>query len=474
MKLRNTIIFFLLAAGLVTWLLLQPRQNLKPDAPLFQATPDNISVITITDGNDVRTLQRDEDLWTITTTPPDHADKESVDTLITAICDVKPVDILKKHELKNQLSLSSLGLQNPKRSLTIHQSGTKDQTLYFGNEAVGDKRFFARLNNNDTVFIIPSTLPEIAFRPSDDFRNHVLTSLHLKNLEKITLHRGEGEFEALFDNEHWEMTHPIKASLSKQALKAWITPLLKAHIISRMSSDNIDLAKYGLDHPRATITLVEKESTFPLVFSLGNSFEEKENPGKKFVYLRDSSRPFIFKVADDIEKIFMVSPDMLRDRQFFQLNLDTVDQIDITKEGASVSLVRQHDASDNWITTGDYSTIISGDNMRTMINTLESTPILSYEPATSTHLKEEGLQPPSGPVAEVRFIAHLSENTPDDQAGDFVVMHLSFSAPKKPTSSTIFAHVMNASEILGIPASTLELPLLNIGEEKFMYELQQD
>lgn len=466
MTLRGTIILVFLAIGMIAWLIFQPEQRPRLDAPLFHAEASKISIITIADGNDIRTLKKNKNRWVIDTTPLDRADLSEVTRLLTAICDVKPVDILNKKELKNQLSLSSLGLENTKRSLTIHQEGIKDQTLYFGNEAVGDKRFFARLKDRPEVFIIPSTLTEIAFSPSNDFRDHSLTELEVGNLEQIYLERGDGKFRALFKNGQWEMLQPIKASLNNQAVETWCSSILKARIQARIDSDTPDLSNYGLEQPRAKITFFEKESAAPIILSLGKNAEDNMSSEEKFVYLSSSARHCILKMPENIEKLFMISPDSLRSHQFFNLNLDTVDQIIITKGETTITLQRQKDASEDWISDTRNALVISGPQMQEMINALKTLPVISFESATSQHLSEEGLKAPSGPAARIRFIAHLSENTPDDQAGDYAVLQIAFGSPETPTSSTLFAHIDSNPDIDKIPATVLNLPLLNLGEKK--------
>ena len=504
MTLKGTIVFVVLAISLMVWLLFfapTPRQRL--DDPLFHGDFNKITTITIMDGNETHTLQRDDNGWEIETTPPDRADLQEVTRLITALQEIKPLDILRQRELKKDLSLASLGLQNPKRSLTIHEDGAKDQILTFGNEAVGEKRLFARINSSNDVFIISSKLAEIAFRPNDDFRNHFLTSLQFKELEQIRLHQGLGEFQSVFKNGHWVMTQPTKAPLSKNAMKEWIEPLLRAPVQIRVDNDESNLSTYGLDQPRAEITLVSENLIAPVVLSLGKRIEDKDHPENTSVYVRSSRRRSIFKMSADVEKIFMISPDELRNRQFFQLNLDTVDRIIITKGTESTSLRRQADASDDWISDGEFATIITGKKMQAMIESLEQTAVIRFQRATPENLATMGLKRPLGPTRRIRFIAHLSENTPDEQAGDFVVLEILFGiissqAPSdifdrhlssNPENSQIrpflessdpekgqllkqeqpdklnrcFARIEDTPDVLEIPASVMELPIWKIG-----------
>ncbi|MFI0348745.1 MAG: DUF4340 domain-containing protein [Chthoniobacterales bacterium] len=467
MSLRGTFALVILAVGMVLLsLFFKNNQQRNPGDPLFDINEDKITLITIVDGNDTHILKRTEGEWRIEITPPDRADARYVERLIKAIKEVKPVDILNQRELKSRRSLSSLGLENSKRSLTIQQEDGKTQTLTFGNEGVGDKQFFARLNNRGDVFIIPSTLPEIAFRPNDDFRDHSLTSLQPSELTQLRVQQGMGEFRAVFKNDHWVMTQPTEASIKREALEAWITPLLNAPIEARLGSNEGNLSSYGLDQPRAEMTLFSENRTTPTILSLGKVVDDKNDPGKKSVYVRSSVRHSIFKISANVEKIFMISPDTLRTRDFFHLNLDTVDRIIISQGSCNISLRRQADAAENWISDGEYAIIIPGEKMQTMIAALEKNSILAFQPATSGNLMKSGLAANPGPAATIQFLSHLSENTPDDDVGDYPVLKIIFGISQESGRPSLFARIDDMPDILEIPVSVMDLPIWKMGRKE--------
>ncbi len=455
MTLRGTLLLFCLAitvAGLLFFL--HPNQDRPSNAPLFHRDPAQITRITITDGSESRSLTRHGENWEIDTIPHDQADTSEAMNLVSAALELKPLDILTPEDFKTRLSLAVTGLQDPKRSLLLHQENAPDQILYFGNEAVGEKRLFARFGDQKEVIIIPSTLADLALRPNDEFRNHHLTSLALENLQKIKLSQGLGELCLQVDKHQWKMTEPTSALISSNALSSWITPLLEAPILERLGSDQENLASYGLEEPRSAITFFRENSLTPITLSLGKVVDETKSSADATpaVYIRSSERHAIFKVPATLEKIFMISPDMLREHQLCNINLDTVDRIEITKPDLSIVLRRQPETPENWMTDGKDPSIIPAAEVEKMVSALNKITVSSFEIATPANLKSAGLEPASKETITLRFIAHLSENTPDNEAGDFLIKEIHFG---RSSGTITFARVDHDPEVVEIPESTL-------------------
>ena len=456
MKFKSLLALFCVVLGLFIWLrFFEKSFHSTADTHLLQIDPSKVTDIIITDGNNSFSFKQQENGWNVSTTPPDHADDEQVNLLLMLASTLKPFDLLHFKELKNNHSLSALGLQNPRRSITFHQEGVPDQIIYFGNEAVGEKSIFAKVNNKRSVVIIPSALADQAFRPHDDFRDHLLTTLQLNQLRTIQLHQELGNLSLVFVEDHWRMEQPTESNVNDRALKDWITPLLQAPIIARVRADDGDLAQYGLDQPRAEITLFQQLNQLPIHLWLGNVSTEKDAFTMPTIYVRSSARKAVFKVSAALEKVFMIPPDLLRDHQLFSVNLDGIDKITITKKDVTISLRHQLGGGDAWVTEGSSTSFILGSDVQRFVDKLEKIDVLSFEAATPKLLKDLGLDPPSDAIASIRFTAHLSENTPDHDAGDYVVSEVLFGTPINAPGSKLYARVNNTSDLRQVSLDAL-------------------
>lgn len=458
MKLKSLLALFCVVLALFIWLrFFEKNFEAEANTHLLQLEPSKVTEIIITDGNNSFSLTRQKQSWSVSTSPPDRGDDEEIMRLLRLASALKPFDRLHFKELKNKLSLSELGLQNPHRSILFHQEGGPDQIIYFGNEAIGEKSIFAKVNNKKSVVIIPSALSDQAFRPHDCFRDHLLTHLALNQLKVIQLHQELGDLSLFFDDDHWHMSQPMDSTVNDRALKDWITPLLQAPILARVESDDTNnLARYGLDQPRAELTFFQAESEIPTHLWLGNVSTEKDAFTMPTIYVRSSERKAIFKISATFEKVFMISPDQLRDHQLFSVNLDTIDKITITKKDTTICLRHQVDSGDAWVTEGNNTTFILGSDVQRFVDTLEKIDVLSFESATPKLLKDLGLDSSSNALASIRFTAHLSENTPDHDAGDYVVSEVLFGTPMNAPGSKLYTRVNNGPDLRRVPNDSLD------------------
>ena len=457
MKIKGLLSLFLVVLALVVWLrFFEKSFQSAADASLLQLAPDKVTAIIVKDGEDSFSFQRGEEGWTLSTIPTDRADDQEVMHLLMLASTLKPFDRIHVKDLKTKSSLSDFGLQNPRRSITFHQEGGPDQVIYFGNEAVGEKSIFAKVNSKQSVVIISSALADQAFRPHNAFRDHLLTKIKLKNLSVMELHQELGSLVLNFTDDSWRMTQPTQSTVNDHAVEEWITPLLEASVISRVASDDGDLSCYGLDHPRAEMVLLEETSPLPTHLWLGSASTDKETSATPTVYIRSSARKAIFKVSADLEKVFFISPDLLRDHQLFSVNLDGIDKITLTKKEVTISLRHQLGGGDAWVTEGSNTTFVLGSDVQRLVDTLEKIPVLHFETATPKLVQDLGLDPSSNAVASIRFTAHLSENSPDHNAGDYVVSEILFGTPMQAPGSKLYVRINNAPDLRQVPPDSLE------------------
>ena len=88
--------------------------------------------------------------------------------------------------------------------------------------------------------------------------------------------------------------------------------------------------------------------------------------------------------------------------------------------------------------------------MKGWIAKLQEISASGFEPATPERLEARGLATPS----LIRLIAHLSENTAEEKAGDMVLAEYSFGLPKE---GVVALREGNAPDLMILPESAWEL-----------------
>jgi hypothetical protein len=129
---------------------------------------------------------------------------------------------------------------------------------------------------------------------------------------------------------------------------------------------------------------------------------------------------------------------------------DAIDRIEII-HGTTVALTRKP-GSEDWIVSGN-ATVVPGSSVKVWFDQLQSLSATSFEPATPEHLAQRGLDQSSHP-SRIRLIAHLSENTAEETAGERVLAEYALGTP---ANNEVALREGDATDLLILPESALDL-----------------
>ena len=430
--------------------------------PLLSLDPALADSIKIQESGSGFTLVKTNGQWNIRGTLNDRADPRLVHALLETAADITPLDLLKPRDLKGAVTLSSLDLKNPDRAVTIHAG--KSHTLQLGVEGPAQGEIYSRLDGGKTVYLIAGDIATEAFHPIQEFRDPRLTALSPDHLDEATLTKG-GDLQQLHldKNPHgWNLKSPISAQGDTKAITSWLKTWLAARITSWMP-EGTDPSACGMDSPSAVVTLREDGATNALTITVGAAVPDA--PGS--LYVRCSDRPGICMISG-LAPSLAVTPLSLRSKKLKPVEYDTVDRIEIIGGASTRSLTRKP-ASDDWqMSQSGKSLDLPGNSVKEWFDQLQSLSATSFEPATPEHLTQRGLdsslQPPApaSPSAtntpaspiRIRFIAQLSENTAQENAGEALLADYTFGSI---TNNEVALHEGEATDLMILPASALDL-----------------
>ena len=456
MSWRGTLLLVILAGLAAATLLLSGRSRTRsPQEPLLGIDPAQADRIVIQDSGSEIILVKQNGIWNLQSAPADRADPGMIRNLLESAAGITPLNTLKPADLTGPVSLESLNLNNPKRSLTIRDG--KDRRLNVGIEGAAAGQLYARLGSDKTVYLIPSETVRLAFRPAEDFRDPRLTTLSADHLSEVTFSKGDTLQQLLLRKDtrgsEWNLLSPLKATGDQRAISTWIASLLSARI-DRWMPAGTDPAACGLDFPTAVFTAREAGGSAPVTVSIGS-----EVPGSpQSRYVRCSDRPGIC-ILSGIGTALEVTPQKLRSRQLPHVEYDAVDRIEIRprEDGSAPSplfLLSRKKGTDDWNISPELSEggggTLPGVLVREWFEKLQGVAAESFEPATSERLEARGL----GRPAVIRLIAHLSENTAEEGPGDMVLAEYAFGTPSEGKAAL---RENNAPDLMIVPESTLEL-----------------
>ena len=425
--------------------------------PLLAIHPSEVTMITIREGGGETLLNKTNGIWRIgsgslTGSDHDRVDDRLVHALLDQAANVTPLDILNPSDLKGSVSLESLDLKTPKRSLTFLETGSgAGKTIAFGIEGPAKGQIYARLEGEKTVCLIPSEVVSTAFLHAEEFRDRRLTSLDPERLEEITLTKGSSLQRLSLKKAEagWNLTSPMRAQGNDKAIVSWAAGLFSSKVDHWMPGGT-DPSACGLDAPVAVISASESAGNSSVTMSIGSTV-----PGSsQSHYVRCSDRPGIC-VVQGLDASLEVTPSTLRSRQPKPLHLDAIDTIEIRRndqsgtETAPLVMTRKK-GSDDWEITGGGAGTLTRAAIETWFEKLQSLTASSFEPATPQRLESTGLNHPT----RLRFIAHLSENTAEEAAGDLVLAEYAFGTPR---DGIVAFREGTSSDLMILPESAAEL-----------------
>lgn len=416
---RGTLLLLLAGIAATALLLVTMRTRTRPaDAPLLGISPGETTGVVITGAGSATVLENRGGVWWITQPLLDRAHPAKINRLLGSAADIVPLDKLRPSDLKGSLSLESLDLKPVKRSLVFQCKGS--HSLRIGSEGATPDRLYAQIDSDPSVYLISSDTASLAFQPVDELRDSSPLPSHPDRLSDITLQQQGGfrEFSLRRKGREWTLVSPLRARADARAVEDWINRVYGSKILRWMPVET-ETTACGLATPEMILTMQEKGGD-PFRLELGKA--AAESTGAR--YARTPGRPGIF-VLGNVEPWLAATPASLRLRHPLPVELDSVDRILLTRGGQTATLSRKPQ-TDDWL-CGDR--IIPGATVSGWCSRLQGITASSFEASTPDHLATRGIDPATPGTVSVRFVAHLSENSAEEAAGEMTLAEWMIGTP---------------------------------------------
>jgi len=282
---------------------------------------------------DVIALAKQGDEWRITQPIQAAADSELVTRLLTDLLD-SPIgqDGGVTITTENQ---TQYGLNKPSVQLVLHGGG-KSRTLRYANSVPQrPTERFAVTDEVGKLFTLANHVTdELQDNAADEFRNRRLVRLDADDVRGVTIQSGSETTELRRDGNTWKIVRPVDAVADESAGGNLASAVVDLEADEFVESNPADLAKYGLDRPRLTITATGPSGEETVAF--GSS--AGDDGGR---YARRQGENVVVTVADflfdDVNKQYAE----LRNRNLLTFENDDVTRISLVNPSGAVELEKQ-------------------------------------------------------------------------------------------------------------------------------------
>lgn len=448
MKTRNTILLFLLAAGLYAIVyfyeskLPSTREAADRATRVVDFDRDEITGIDITQNEGKIELRRKDGEWRLTEPVKDRADETEIASLLTSLESLRTEATLEEKPGERKVDIKDLGLAKP--NLRIKLLGNKaPPEILLGKEAAVEGRQYARLEDSNIVYVVSGDVKAQAEKKADDFRDRRLTDLSAAAVNKVQTKTPAGEIELEKDREEWGLNKPLKARGDTAKINDLLASTLTTRIDAFVSGDAAADAAAALGDPRGSVAFfTEGKSDKPVTLQVSKA------GGKEKLYAKLSTRDSTFVVPAKIGELFELKPNDLRDKTLTRVNFDTVDRIRIAPAGRpEILLARKEEA---WTIKSAGDRPANDGEVRRLASELANQKVTAFVSDVATELPKYGLDQPQ---LKVTFSAFASENTAESGAGENPITTVHFG---RVEGDNVYARLEEEPFIVSVHRSVID------------------
>jgi hypothetical protein len=451
MKPRATLILLLLAGGLFAYIkFVDSKRPTTVDASrdakkVMKFDREKINAVTIKNAEGTIELrQKENNIWMIESPIKDRADTMIVNGLFTTAEFLRAEEVLGADKPIEKDQLKEFGLANSETKVSF-AGGDKPVELLFGKDTAVEGKLYIKLADDKRVFVIANELKNQISKKVDQFRDRRLSELTTAQINKAVIKTAAGEIELAKKNDHWSLTKPFQARGDDAKTGDLLSQVTTARIESFVA-DSGNLAAYGLQDPRAAISLFSEGSEQPTVLQIGDN--SKDEKAKDQTYAKLSTRDAVVILPKSIESLLQIQPNDLRDKNLLRVDADIVDRITIEGQGhEKIVLARNGEA---WVRKTDKDLPINSTEVVRMLNELRVQQVTKFEADVATDLEKYGL---NQPAVKVTLSSYASENTAETKAGEKPIVMVLFG---KVEGDSVYAKLDDEPFIISVPKTTLD------------------
>jgi hypothetical protein len=336
---RIVVLAVLVAAlgSYIYWKELPQAQKEAEKEKLAGVTDDAVTGIELTYPDRTIALAKGDGGWRLTQPIDAPADEPVVKSLVTAITGAQ---VQKSLDDVPQGDLAPFGLEKPATTITLRTKDGPLPPIHVGkNTAIGAKTY-VRKGQEGKIFLTASTIQTSINKQARDLRDKQLLTFQDDDVQRVELTKPGAPPLTLArkDKDAWTI-EPGGAPADPTEVRSYLSSLRTTRATDFPDDAPADLAKYGLDKPRLTVTVATgKDGAVTQQLVVGG---ESSGEQTKSVYVKRASTPNVFAVGEWAFRSLDKDAAALRDKTVLAFDPEAVGRVVLErKEGTGATLVR--------------------------------------------------------------------------------------------------------------------------------------
>ena len=261
-------------------------------------------------------------------------------------------------------------------------------------------------------------------------------------VDRLLIHSGDLSMDCHLNNRQWSLVHPISARADPVAIERLLGALQelpRGDIILPPRRAINPYAPYGLDDPRATLSIIEGSVTNRILIG-------RRTPLGDGVYVRQSDHAGLARINTSLLDLLPASADALRDRSLLSGAPAAIERLDIRGPAGYIQLAR--DPQGIWRIFQPFTSRVDPASVSALVETLLSCSVIHFVQDAVSDLAPYGLDSQSAVTAVL--------NT--DSGDGSQMLSLGDPLPNDPT--LVYARLQAENSIYAVPIAVRQALLV--------------
>ncbi len=340
---KKTTLFLLLGAialGAAVYYFDWRRSQKESEKPLadaaklaFSIQPQDITSLVIkhpaNPAEPTLQFEKRDGNWQITQPIETRADQPSLDGIIAGLSSAR----IAQTEPGTPDRLKVFGLDPPTISLEFQIGNGAKHTVALGKKDFIGISVYSIVDGGKDVALLPESLLISSDKSLQDLRDRDVLHAASDKILSFDLKNPSGQLGAKKEKDEWEFTKPAGSRGDAGNIGALLASVGSAKWTAVASESSENLAKYGLANPAVTLTTVDdKGKSATLIVG--------KKDGDQY-FARDTSRPVIFRISEDLYKKLAENYNDLRDKKLAHFDPAALNRVEIHNANGTMICTRK-------------------------------------------------------------------------------------------------------------------------------------
>jgi Domain of unknown function (DUF4340) len=316
------------------------KENEKPssdaDKLAYSIQPQDVSSLTIAQpGNSTEPalhFEKHNGIWQVTQPIETRADQFSLEGIVNSLSSAR----IAQTEPGTPDRLKVFGLDPPAVSIEFQLQNGAKHTLALGNKDFTGISVYAIVDAAKDAALLPESLLVSTSKNLQDLRDKNVLHIVSGDVVSFDLKNPSGQLSAKKEKDEWKFTKPTEAAGDGNNIGSLLATTASTKMTTIASETPDDLGKYGLANPAVTFTAVDGKGKSSMLI-VG-----KKEDGQYFA--RDTSRPTVFRIDEDLFKKLAQNLGDLRDKKLAHFDPASINHVEIHNSSGTFICTRKSES----------------------------------------------------------------------------------------------------------------------------------